>query len=206
MLRNIVFDLAGVVFARNPLRFPKHLEEFFSFVFTTPEGGVPKFWEDYDRGVLPVDEVAKAVAEYRGCDVETAKANMLLAINYQEEVEPTARLISELKARGYRLIVLSNMSPEYIEFLRAKPVYRHFDDEIISCEVKCVKPEREIYELLLSRCGLNPVETIFIDDRKENVEAAAELGIKPFHFDRTNPEKACEELRRAIYNEQKANG
>lgn len=201
MLKNIVFDLAGVVFARNPLRFPKRLEEYFSFVFTTPEGGVPKFWEDYDRGVLPVEEVAKAVAEYRGSDVESAKANMLLAINYQEEVEPTARLISELKARGYRLVVLSNMSPEYIEFLRNKPVYRHFDDEIISCEVKCVKPEREIYELLLSRCGLNPAGTIFIDDRRENVEAAAELGIVPFHFDRTNPEKACEELRKVIYNE-----
>ena len=199
MLKNIVFDLAGVVFARNPLRFPKHLEKFFSFVFSTPEGGVPKFWEDYDRGVSPVDEVAKAVAEYRGCDIETAKANMLLAINYQEEVEPTASLISELKERGYRLMVLSNMSPEYIDFLRKMPVYAHFDDEIISCEVKCVKPEREIYELLLSKYGLNPAETIFIDDRRENVEAAEALGIVPFHFDRTNPEKACEELRKVIY-------
>ncbi len=198
MLKNIVFDLAGVVFARNPLRFPKHLEEFFSFVFTTPEGGVPKFWEEYDRGTLSVDEVAKAVAEYRSCDIDTAKANMLLAIEYQEEVEPTARLISELKAQGYRLIVLSNMSPEYIEFLRKKPVYCHFDEEIISCEVKCVKPEREIYELLLSRCGIDADETIFIDDRRENVEAAAELGIIPFHFNRHNPEEACEELRKVI--------
>ena len=76
MLKNIVFDLAGVVVARNPQRFPKHLDEFFSFVFTTPEGGVPKFWEDYDRGVRPVEKVAEAVAEYRGCDMETAKTNM----------------------------------------------------------------------------------------------------------------------------------
>ena len=200
MLKNIVFDLAGVVFARNPLRFPKHLEEFFSFVFSTPEGGVPKFWEDYDRGVSPVDEVAKAVAEYRGCDIETAKANMLLAINYQEEVEPTASLIAELKEQGYRLMVLSNMSPEYIDFLRKMPVYSHFDDEIISCEVKCVKPEREIYELLLLRYGLNPAETIFIDDRYDNVEVAEEVGITPFHFDRRNPEEACKELRKVIYN------
>ena len=82
------------------------------------------------------------------------KTNMMLAIDYQEEVEPTASLISELKERGYRLMVLSNMSPEYIDFLRKKPVYGYFDDEIISCEVKCVKPEREIYELLFSRYGL----------------------------------------------------
>lgn len=201
MLKNIVFDLAGVVFARNPLRFPKHLEEFFSFVFSTPEGGVPKFWEDYDRGVSPVDEVAKAVAEYRGCDIATAKANMMLAIDYQEEVEPTASLISELKERGYRLIVLSNMSLEYIDFLRKKPVYGYFDDEIISCEVQLVKPEREIYELLLSRYGLQPEETIFIDDRMDNVKAAEEIGIVPFFFDRKNAEKSCEELRDRIYND-----
>lgn len=194
-MKNIVFDLAGVVFARNPLRFPKHLEEFFSFVFTTPEGGVPKFWSDYDRGARSVDEVAEAVACYRNCSVEEAKANMLLAIEYQEEIEATARLIPELKMAGYRVIVLSNMSKEYIDFLRKKPVYSHFDEEIISCEVGLVKPEREIYELLLTRYGLRPEETIFIDDRQENVDAAAELGITPFLFDRRNPEKSCEELK-----------
>ncbi len=194
-MKNIVFDLAGVVFARNPLRFPKHLEEFFSFVFTTPEGGVPKFWSDYDRGTRSVDEVAEAVASYRNCSVEEAKANMLLAIEYQEEIEATARLIPELKMAGYRVIVLSNMSKEYIDFLRKKPVYSHFDEEIISCEVGLVKPEREIYELLLTRYGLRPDETIFIDDRQENVDAAAELGITPFLFDRRNPEKSCEELK-----------
>ncbi len=206
MLKNIVFDLAGVVVARNPQRFPAHLEEFFSFAFATPEGGVPKFWEDHDRGILSIEDTADAVAKYRGCDLETAKARMLLAVEFQEQVEPTVRLIEELTERGYRLIVLSNMSPEYIEFLRKMPVFRLLPEQIISCEVGLVKPEREIYELLLSRYSLNPTETIFVDDRRENVEAAAEVGIKPFHFDRTNPEKACEELRRVIYNEQKANG
>lgn len=194
-MKNIVFDLAGVVFARNPERFPKELEEFFSFVFSTPEGGVPKFWSDYDRGTRTVDEVAEAVAQYRGCSVEVAKRNMLLAIEYQEEVEPTARLIPELQSEGYRVIILSNMSKEYIEFLRRMPVYRHITEEVISCECGFVKPEREIYELLLSRYELSPDETIFIDDREENVAAAAELGIIPFLFDRRNPEKSCEELK-----------
>lgn len=194
-MRNIVFDLAGVVFARNPERFPRRLEEFFSFVFTTPEGGIPKFWSDYDRGTRSVDEVAEAVAEYRKCSVEEAKANMLLAIEYQEEVEPTARLIPQLKEAGYRVIVLSNMSKEYIEFLRRQPVYSHFDEDIISCEVGLVKPEREIYELLLERYNLNPDETMFIDDRQENVDMAEELGITPFLFDRRNAEQSCEELR-----------
>ena len=199
MIKNIVFDLAGVVVARNPKRFPKHLDEFFSFVFKSHMQGIPQFWCDYDLGVMDVEDVAKALAEYRGCDVATAQKNMQLAIEYQEQVEPTAELIRELKQRGYRLYVLSNMSKEYIEFLRKLPVFDLFDKQVVSCEIHLGKPDRRIYEYLLDYCALDPAETIFIDDRKDNVEAAEAVGIVPFHFDRRNPEKACDELRKVIY-------
>ena len=53
--------------------------------------------------------------------------------------------------------------------------------------------------LLASVSPLNAEETIFIDDRHDNVEVAAELGITPFHFDRRNPEQACADLRKVIY-------
>ena len=91
------------------------------------------------------------------------------------------------------------MSKEYIEFLREFPVFDYFDEQVVSCEIGLGKPDRRIYEYLLSHCNLDPAETIFIDDRKDNVDAAAELGIVPFHFDRHDPEKACDELRKVIY-------
>ena len=200
MLKNIVFDLGGVVVAHNEESFAEKLGEFFSFVFGPDMKCVPSFWCDYDLGVRTIDETAASVAEYRKCSVEEAKANMLYAISLQEEVEPTVRLIKELKERGYKLYVLSNMSKEYIEFLRKLSVFEYFDYEVVSCEVHLGKPNPEIYKYLLEHCGLNPFETIFIDDRHDNVEVAAELGITPFHFDRRNPEKACEELREIIYN------
>ena len=200
MLKNIVFDLGGVVVAHNEESFAEKLGEFFSFVFGPDMKCVPSFWCDYDLGVRTIDETAASVAEYRKCSVEEAKANMLYAISLQEEVEPMVRLIKELKERGYKLYVLSNMSKEYIEFLRKLSVFEYFDYEVVSCEVHLGKPNPEIYKYLLEHCGLNPSETIFIDDRHDNVEVAAELGITPFHFDRRNPEKACEELREIIYN------
>ena len=200
MLKNIVFDLGGVVVAHNEESFAEKLGEFFSFVFGPDMKCVPSFWCDYDLGVRTIDETAASVAEYRKCSVEEAKANMLYAISLQEEVEPTVRLIKELKERGYKLYVLSNMSKEYIEFLRKLSVFEYFDYEVVSCEVHLGKPNPEIYKYLLEHCGLNPSETIFIDDRHDNVEVAAELGITPFHFDRRNPEKACEELKEIIYN------
>ena len=201
MLKNIVFDLAGVVVARSPQRFPKHLDEFFNFVFKSHMQGIPQFWTDYDLGILEEEKVAEALAEFRGCDLATAKGNMQLAIEYQEQIEPTAQLIKELKERGYKLYVLSNMSKEYIEFLREFPVFDYFDEQVVSCEIGLGKPDRRIYEYLLEKYELNPAETIFIDDRKDNVDVAEELGITPFHFDRHNPEQACADLRKVIYNE-----
>ena len=198
MIKNVVFDLAGVVVARNPQRFPKYLDDFFSFVFTTPEQGTPTFWCEYDLGTKSVDEVAIALAEFRGCDVATAKGYMQLAIEYQEQVVPTAELIKELKEQGYRLLVLSNMSKEYIEFLRKMPVFDYFDEQVISCEIGLGKPDRRIYEYLIEHCGVEPSETIFIDDRKENVDAAAEVGLATMHFDRYDAESSCRELRNLI--------
>jgi HAD superfamily hydrolase (TIGR01509 family) len=196
MMKNIVFDLAGVVFARNEARCPQELMDYFYFINSGEQ--LPDFWCDYDRGTRSFDNVAQCLAKFRGSDVQTARHMMATAITYQDQVAPTAELIAELKGESYRLFVLSNMSKEYIYFLRKMPVYQYFDGEVISCEVGLNKPEIEIYSLLLDKFSLDPLQTMFIDDRKENVVAAAELGIVPFHFDRNNPEQSCNQIRELL--------
>lgn len=193
IMKNIVFDLAGVVVARNEARCPQQIMDYFYFINLGET--LPDFWNDYDRGTREIDSVAEKLAIFRGSDFETAKRLMLAAITYQETIPATESLIEDLKGAGYRLFVLSNMSKDYIEFLRKLSVFQHFEGEIISCEVNLIKPEKEIYQLLLDTYNLDPKQTMFIDDRAENVEAAATLGIAPFHFDRRNPEKSCEQLR-----------
>ena len=56
------------------------------------------------------------------------------------------------------------------------------DGVIFSCEVQQIKPEADIYETLLSRFGLKPEESVFLDDRPENCEAARKLGIHAIEF------------------------
>lgn len=195
-IKNIVFDLAGVVFARNKERCPKELMDYFYFINSGE--ALPDFWNDYDRGTRSFEAVAEALAAFRSSDVETAKNMMATAITYQDQIPHTAALIAELKSVGYRVFVLSNMSKEYIEYLRKMPVYSHFDGEVVSCEVGLTKPEKEIYTLLLERFGLEPSQTMFIDDRKENVEAAAQVGIVPFHFSTANAQQSCDQIRQII--------
>ena len=110
----------------------------------------------------------------------------------------TRALVGDLKRVGYKLYVLSNMSREFIDFLRKMPVYRCFDGEVISCEEQVVKPEPEIYRRLLDRYSLDPAETLFIDDRPVNLEAARTFGISTFLFRHREAQRSCDELRKML--------
>ncbi len=89
------------------------------------------------------------------------------------------RWIDLLKKEGYRLYFLSNYSEKlHKDTVHHMDFMEEFDGGIFSYEVKCIKPDLKIYELLLEKYHLNPEETIFYDDRKENVDAALKLGIK----------------------------
>ena len=129
---------------------------------------------------------------------ETCAAVLQRAIDLQEPVAPTEELVRDLKEAGYRLYVLSNMSREFIDYLRRFPVYGLFDGEVVSCEELCVKPEPRIYEILLDRYGLLPSETLFIDDRPANIDTARQLGIGGFLFDAHDPASSCATLRQML--------
>lgn len=191
-MKNIVFDLGGVVFARNPHKCTPEFADFFAFI-RAPQ--MPRFWEEYDRGALSLGEVKAELCRINNCPPALCDAYVAQAIALQEPIAATAQLVADLRAAGYRLYVLSNMSREFIDFLRCQPVYRLFDGEVVSCEEFTVKPEPRIYEILLDRYDLDPAETLFIDDRPANLEAAARFGIATHWFDPAAPEAVCEALR-----------
>ena len=181
-MKNIVFDLGGVVFHRDAKKVRKELIDFFAFIFAAK---MPLFWEEYDRGTLTFDEVLDELSRSKGCDRAVAEDYLREALDRQEAVPQTAALIRDLKRAGYRLYVLSNMSREFIDFLRRTEIYG---------------PEPRIYEILLDRFGLDPAETLFIDDRRSNLEAAAAFGIATFHF--REPESSCTQLREMLLQKE----
>ena len=135
-MKNIVFDLGRVVFAQDPTNNSEHFKQFFSYVSLTP---MPQFWTDYDLGVSSFDDVAAALAAYRGVEVEYAASMIREAISKQETIAPTGALIADLKAAGYKLYVLSNMSREFIDFLRTKEVYSYFVDLVVQDVAKAME-------------------------------------------------------------------
>ncbi len=192
-MKNIVFDLGGVLFARDKRKCDADLLGYFSFL-RAPQ--MPRFWEEYDRGTNTLEKVTDTLASMTGQSRVRCAEVLQQAIDLQEPIPVTERLVRDLKASGrYRLYVLSNMAHEFIAHLRRFPVYGLFDGEVISCEELTVKPEPRIYEILLERYALNPSETLFIDDRPANVSTAEHLGIHGFLFDHQDPESSCAALR-----------
>lgn len=99
---------------------------------------------------------------------------------FREEVWTLAKCF---RAQGGRTAILSNGGPEVTAGLRARRRLEDwFDVVIVSCEVGVCKPDPRIYELCLSRLGVEPAEALFVDDREENVEAAAKLGMQTVHY------------------------
>ena len=194
-MKNIVFDLGGVVFGRDPRKWEPEFMEFFAFIHAEK---MPEFWVDYDRGTLTLDEVVRILSREKACDERVTARFIRDAIDRQEEIVETRALVGDLKRVGYKLYVLSNMSREFIDFLRRFPVYGLFDGEVVSCEEGVVKPEPEIYRRLLGRYGLDPAQTLFIDDRPANIAAAAALGIRGQLFDHSAPAATCDLLRRRL--------
>lgn len=194
-MKNIVFDLGQVLFKRDPKKCTPEFIEFFRFIRSKE---LPRFWNEYDRGTLSYDEVLDELCRHNNCDRTVSERHLRTAIDRQEPVQATERLIRELKASGYKLYVLSNMSREFIDFLRRFPVYALFDGEVVSCEEGVCKPEPAIYRLLLDRYGLDPAETLFTDDRPDNIEAARAFGIHAHLFDAHDPAATCDELRRML--------
>lgn len=105
---------------------------------------------------------------------------------------PTQRLqfLKELaKSKKYRLFLLSNTNELHISWIQnewGKELYAEFkncfEQFYLSHEIGFRKPNSDIYEFVLQENNLKAAETFFIDDTKENTDAAKELGIQTWHL------------------------
>jgi len=111
--------------------------------------------------------------------------------------QDSVQILSKLKSLNYQCYVLSNWSAETFEGMMLEyPFLNKFDGMIISGKEKLVKPDEEIYKLAIKRFALIPEETIFIDDRIENINSAKLLGFKTIHL--IDPKKIKEKIEELI--------
>lgn len=96
--------------------------------------------------------------------------------------EDVVKIIKSLKLAGFKLGLVSNETMEGGEKINQTEVSKYFDAILISAEVGLMKPQREMFELLLSKLEIRPEEFIFVDDAEKSLEKADEIGFTPLLF------------------------
>ena len=176
MLKNIVFDLGNVLvkFDSNELIysfFNKRQEEVKSFYFDS-------LWNEYDQGLYSVEEmIEKGVKQFPELELSIKK----LMYHWTEFVIPlkdNVAYIKDLKRFGYKVYILSNIPEDDTKYLRSLGVFDNIDGGVFSYEYKKIKPDPEIFHILLEKYNLKASECLFLDDRKDNVVVASNLGFK----------------------------
>lgn len=184
-IKNIVFDFGGVLVDWNP-------HYLYDSYFGSREQATWFLeniclysWNLQMDGGKPF---AEGVAELTALHPEWAEAIGVYHTRWAEmiggEIEGTAELISRLKTEGYGVYGLTNWSMETYPLIRDRyDVFSLFDGVVVSGEEHLLKPQREIYECLLERYGLQADELVFIDDNADNVAGAEAVGMKALRFE-----------------------
>ena len=196
MIRNIIFDIGNVLTDYRWEGFLADKGFDAEMIKKIAKASIMHpLWAEYDRSTWTDEQVLAAFVK----DAPELEKELHQAFeNIAGMVTPRAYAIpwlQELKAKGYHVYYLSNFShkaeTECAEALNFLP---EMEGGILSYKDQLIKPEPEIYQLLLKRYGLKADESVFLDDALVNVKAAEEQGIHGIHF--LTKEQAEEELRK----------
>lgn len=199
MIKNVIFDMGQVLIYFSPELYISQLgvtakegEILLREVFKRVE------WVQLDHGTITEDDAVASIC--RRVPPHLRKAVEELVYRWWARplnpVPGMKELIAELKGMGYRLYLLSNANIQQCRYHDRIPGTEYFDGRIVSAECKLIKPQREIYQLLLDTYGLKAEECLFIDDSPLNVEGACCVRIRGIVFDDDLP-RLRRELREA---------
>lgn len=97
--------------------------------------------------------------------------------------EPMLAWAAALQEAGLATAILSNMVPDLLRYMRQEFGWLgHFDQLTWSCELGMVKPEPAIYAYTCDKLRIAPSDTLFIDDKPENVRGAEDAGLNALIF------------------------
>ena len=182
-IKNIIFDFGGVLvnwdprYLYNDLFDNKEEMEYFLTHICSPE------WNTMQDAGRPLEEGTRVLIQ------KFPEHSNMIRKFYDEwetmlrdEIPANVQLLSRLK-QDYRLLGLTNWSSETLPHaLDRFPFFGLFEGIVVSGDEKLVKPDYRIFHVLTDRYDIKPEESVFIDDNRENIVAAGELGFNTIHF------------------------
>lgn len=182
MIKNLIFYVGGVLFDYRwkEMFMDYGLDEDNAIRVGTQMFNDPdRTWDLFDLGIKSDEEIADIFCKKYPGDEDVIRW-FIRHGEYMQVPRPKVwKKVHELKQKGYKIYILSN----YPESLFKKHTeYADFMDDIdglmVSYMIHKAKPAEDIYKALCDKYGLDRSESIFFDDRSENVEGAVKFGMK----------------------------
>lgn len=195
MIKNIIFDVGKVLVDWQPEEAMHRLGMDDKTVAAVAEATVcTDAWNEADRSAAPDEELLQRLIdnapEYEK-EIRLFWENVDMAIS---QYDYSRAWVQSLKKKGYHVYILSNYSRwTYNHTQEALSFLADVDGALFSFDVQQIKPEPAIYQSLLARFDLAGEECVFLDDRRENIEAAEREGINGIIF--TGYEDALKKLQ-----------
>lgn len=185
-LRAVIFDY-GMVLSNPPD--PAAHAQLLRIAGLPAEKLDPLYWADrhaFDEGKLTGETYWRGVLQKAGIALSPEDVSELMEWDARMWITPNPAMLSwalSLKTHGILTAILSNIGDTVSKAIEREADWlSRFDLCVWSYQLRLAKPDPAIFRYTLDRLGAQPEESLFIDDRAENVNAATELGIKSLVF------------------------
>lgn len=184
MIKNVIFDFGQVLIRFVPYDIAScYVENEADRRLLEEVVFDRKYWARQDAGTITNEEMIQAVCLDLPERLHKVAADIVETwIYHLPPIPGMEELLVELREKGKRLYLLSNIGKTFITHKDEFPILNRFDGCLYSADVGVIKPAREIFECLCKTYGLDPAECIFIDDNADNVAAAKSFGIDALQF------------------------
>ena len=149
----------------------------------------PLYWADrhaFDEGKLTGEAYWRDILHQAGLTLPPSAVEELIHWDGRMWMTLNPAMLAwaaALKARGFLTAILSNIGDTTQQAMERELKWlARFDVLVWSYQLHMAKPDAAIYRYTLEKLGLQPAETLFIDDREVNVETAAALNMKALVF------------------------
>jgi putative hydrolase of the HAD superfamily len=181
----VLFDIGGVLLTNGWDHHERSIAiEQFKLDRDTLESRHAKAFEAWERGDLALDEYLDAVVFYEPRSFSREEFFTAMCAQSKELPNGALCILKELAASDKcRIGALNNEARETHEFrVSTFGLHNYFEYTFTSCYMGIRKPDPKIYLRALGVLGDRPGRSLFIDDRLENVAAAAAVGMKAVRF------------------------
>lgn len=191
MLKNIIFDLGGVLIDYNPEATVRKYFDEETAAFLIKELFRAPLWREVDRGTLTADELCRKTVFGRVSHEVYEKARSIVSNwgDYMPPFEDMPGVVEKIKHSGLNVYLLSNVPGYFYDIKDRIPALSYFDGFVISSDLKLLKPEPAIFEAALKKFGLKAEECLLVDDMPENVQGAKNCGLDGFVFNHAELDK-----------------